>query len=327
MSTSPRAEAVMLARAILLLGLIIWPDAGSAQTSSPPLVLETKIPLGPVSGRIDHLGIDLKRQRLFVAELGNNSLGVVDLAAGKVLRTVTGFREPQGVAYVPFADSVYVANAGDGSVHLLRGDDLAPVGRIELGEDADNVRVDTQRNRVLVGYGNGALAVIDPATRTKVSDIRLRGHPEGFQIDETGTKVFVNVPDARDIEVADLASETNRSLPTQGAGSNFPMAIDRDAHRVLVVFRNPPTLMALSSQDGRIVAKIETCGDADDVFVDAKRHRIYVSCGEGVVDVLEQRDADYRRVARVPTVSGGGPTLYASEVDWLVTVGHAMSSE
>ena len=135
-----------------------------AQTAGAPLVLEAKIPLGQVSGRIDHLGIDLKRQRLFVAELGNNSLGVVDLAAGKVLRTITGLSEPQGVAYVPFADSVFVANAGDGSVHVLRGDDLAPIGRIELGEDADNVRVDAQRNRVLVGYGNGALAVIDPAT-------------------------------------------------------------------------------------------------------------------------------------------------------------------
>ena len=318
----------MLARSILLAAAsLMWPATVVAQTAGAPLVLEAKIPLGPVSGRIDHLGIDLKRQRLFVAELGNNSLGVVDLAAGKVLRTVTGFREPQGVAYVPFADSVYVANAGDGSVHLLRGDDLAPVGRIELGEDADNVRVDTQRNRVLVGYGNGALAVIDPATRTKVSDIRLKGHPEGFQIDETGTKVFVNVPDARDIEVADLASETNRSLPTQGAGSNFPMAIDRDAHRVLVVFRNPPTLMALSSQDGRTVAKIETCGDADDVFVDPNRRRVYVSCGEGVVDVLEQAGAGYRRLARVPTVSGARTSLFIPELDRLFVAVRARSRE
>jgi hypothetical protein len=189
---------------------------------------------------LDHLSIDVKRQRLFVAELGNNSLGVVDLAAGKVLRRISSLSEPQGVAYVPFADSVYVANAGDGSVQVLRGDDLASIGRIALRDDADNVRVDAPRNRVLVGYGKGALAIIDPATRTKAADIRLKGHPEGFQIDETGTQVFVNVPDAREIEVVDLASEANRSLPTQGAGSNFPMAIDAEAHRVLVVFRSPP---------------------------------------------------------------------------------------
>jgi YVTN family beta-propeller protein len=317
-----------LVRSILLVAAsLMWPATVVAQSAGAPLVLEAKIPLGQVSGRIDHLGIDLKRQRLFVAELGNNSLGVVDLAAGKVLRTVAGLSEPQGVAYVPFADSVFVANAGDGSVHVLRGDDLAPIGRIELGEDADNVRVDTQRNRVLVGYGNGALAVIDPATRTKAADIRLKGHPESFQIDETGTKVFVNVPDARDIEVADLASDTNRSLPTRDAGSNFPMAIDGEAHRVLVVFRSPPTLMALSSQDGRIVAKIETCGDADDVFVDPKRHRVYVSCGEGVVDVFEQREAEYRRLARVPTVSGARTSLFVPDLDRLFVAVRARSNE
>jgi len=313
--------------AVFLAASLIWSATVTAQTADAPLVLETKIPLGQVSGRIDHLAIDAKRQRLFVAELDNNSLGVVDLAAGKVLHTVAGLREPQGVAYVPFTDSVFVANAGDGSVHVLRGDDLAPIGRIELGEDADNVRVDTQRNRVLVGYGNGALAVIDPATRTKAADIRLKGHPESFQIDETGTKVFVNVPDARDIEIADLASQANRSLPTQGAGSNFPMAIDGEAHRVLVAFRSPPTLMALSSQDGRVVAKIETCGDADDVFVDAKRHRVYVSCGEGVVDVLEQREAEYRRLARVPTVSGARTSLFVPELDRLFVAVRSRSGE
>src|SRR6266446_6825672 len=232
------AKHRMFARAILLI-VMMMPAAGEAQTGGAPLAVEAKIPLGEVSGRIDHLAIDLKRQRLFIAELGNDTLGVVDLAAGKVLHTITGLKEPQGVAYVGFADSIYVANAGDGSVRVLRGDDLASIGRIELGDDADNVRVDAQHSRVLVGFGKGALAVIDPASRAKTADIRLKGHPEGFQIDETGTQVFVNVPDARDIEVVDLASEANRSLPTQGAGSNFPMAIDGESRRVLAVFRSP----------------------------------------------------------------------------------------
>jgi YVTN family beta-propeller protein len=162
--------------AILLAASLLWPTATRA--ASPPLILEAKIPLGEVSGRIDHLGIDAKRQRLLVAELGNNSLGVVDLAAGKVLRRITVLSEPQGVAYVPFADSIFVANAGDGSVRVLRGEDLTTMGRIELGDDADNVRVDAARKRVLVGYGKGALAVIDPVSLSKVADIRLKAHPE-----------------------------------------------------------------------------------------------------------------------------------------------------
>jgi YVTN family beta-propeller protein len=200
----------------------MWSATTTAQTTGGLLVLETKIPLGEVSGRIDHLSIDAKRRRLFVAELGNDSVGVVDLAAGKVLRRITGLSEPQGIAYVPFADSVFAANGGDGSVRVLRGEDLAPIGRIELGGDADNVRVDTARKRVLVGYGKGALAVIDPVSLSKTAE----AHPEGFQIDDTGTQVFVNVPNAREIVVADLASGSTRSLPTQGVGANFPMAID-----------------------------------------------------------------------------------------------------
>jgi len=313
--------------ATLLAASLIWPAVTGAQTASPPLILEAKIPLGQVSGRIDHLGIDVKRQQLLVAELGNNSLGVVDLAAGKVLHRIAGLSEPQGVAYVPFADSVFVANAGDGSVRALRGEDLAPIGRLELGDDADNVRVDTARSRLLVGYGKGALAVIDPVSLSKTADIPLKAHPEGFQIDEAGTRVFVNVPDAHEIGVVDFVAGSALSLPMQGAGSNFPMAIDGDSHRVLVVFRNPPILMALSSHDGHVVAEAETCGDADDVFVNHKRRRVYVSCGEGVIDVLEPAEAGYRRLARVPTVSGARTSLFVPELDRLFVAVRAGSNE
>lgn len=317
----------MFACAIFLLALVALPTLGRTQTSSPPLVLEAKIPLGEVSGRIDHLGIDLKRQRLLVAELGNDSLGVVDLAAGKVARTVTGMSEPQGVAYVPFADSVYVANGGDGSVRVLSGEDLAPIGRIELRDDADNVRIDAPHGRALVGYGKGGLAVIDPARRSGIAEIPLKAHPEGFQIDEPGTRVFVNVPEAREIEVVDLAAGTHRSVPTAGMKANFPMAIDADTQRVLVVFRSPPGLVAFSTQDERAVAKIETCSDADDVFVDAKRHRVYVSCGEGVVDVFEQDQASYRRLARVATVAGARTSLFVPELDRLFVAVRASARE
>src|SRR5436190_14142487 len=317
----------MFARALLLIAMATLPAVAAAQTAGAPLVLEAKIGLGEVSGRIDHLSIDPKRQRLFVTELGNNSLGVIDLAAGKVLRRIEGLSEPQGVAYVPFTDSVFVANAGDGSVRVLRGDDLTPTGGIELGDDADNVRVDAARNRVLVGYGKGALAVIDPASQTKTADIRLKAHPEGFQLDETGSQVFVNVPDARGIEVVDLAAGSTRPLPTQGAGSNFPMSIDAEEHRVLVVFRSPPTLMALSIQDGHLAATVETCRDADDVFVDPKRRRVYVSCGEGVIDVLEPGESGYQEIARVPTVSGARTALFVPELDRLFVAVRAASNE
>ena len=105
------------------------------------------------------------------------------------------------------------------------------------------------------------------------------------------------------------------------------MAIDGEGHRVVAVFRSPPTIMALASQDGHVAAKIETCGDADDVFVDSKRSRVYVSCGEGVVDVLEPNEVGYRRVAQVPTVSGARTSLFVPELDRLFVAVRATSHE
>jgi DNA-binding beta-propeller fold protein YncE len=316
----------MLARAILLATAAGLSLPAEAQPMEPPLALETKIPLGEVSGRIDHLTIDLKRQRLLIAELGNDSLGVVDLATGSLHRRIAGMSEPQGVAYVPFDDTIYVANAGDGSVRVLRGEDFAPLARIDLGDDPDNVRVDVQRRRVLVGYGKGALAVIDPITHAKAAELKLKGHPEGFQIDAAGERIFVNVPDARDIQAVDLATLASRSFPTGGLRANFPMVIDPGAKRIYVVFRAPPTLLALSTE-GRIAGKVETCGDADDVFIDAKRRRVYVSCGEGAIDVFDDHDGRFARLARVATVTGARTALFVPELDRLFVAARANWNE
>jgi DNA-binding beta-propeller fold protein YncE len=299
----------------------------TAQTASP-LTLEAKIPLGPVAGRIDHLAIDLRRRRLYVAEFGNDSIGVVDLAAGKIRQSLGGLREPQGVGYEPSSDTVYVANAGDGSVRLFRGEDMAPLGRIELGDDADNVRIDAPRDRVLVGYGSGALAVIDPARRAKIAEIPLKAHPESFQIDESAARAFVNVPDASAIQVVDLAKGgAIGEMPTQGHRANFPMAIDAETHRVMAVFRSPPRLLVLSTTDGAVVADLATCGDADDVFVDPKRHRIYVSCGGGSIDVFEARAASYQAAGRLGTAPGARTSLFVPEFDRLFLAVRAAGPE
>jgi hypothetical protein len=316
-----------LAGAIRFAVLIALPAAGWAQAPGPPLALDTKIPLGSVSGRIDHLAVDLNRQQLFVAELGNDSLGIVNLAARKMRSTMPGLKEPQGIGYEPSADTVYVANAGDGSVRLLWAEDLTSKGRIDLGEDADNVRIDTARHRVLVGYGKGALAVIEPKSRAKIADIPLKAHPEGFQIDEGAARAFVNLPDAGQIAVVDLEKgQAVATLHTQGHRANFPMALDREAGRVLAVFRSPPRLLVLSNE-GAVIADVDTCGDADDVFVDAKRRRVYVSCGAGVVDVFEEGAGSYQRIARIPTASGARTSLFVPELDRLFVAVRASSGE
>jgi YVTN family beta-propeller protein len=316
------------ARHVLLALLLLSPFMAKAQTAAAPLQLEAKVPLGPVSGRIDHLAIDIKRQWLFVAELGNDSVGVIDVANRKLISTMRGFQEPQGIAYEPSTDTLYIANAGDGSVRLIRADDLSLLGRIDLGDDADNVRIDPQRGQVLIGYGKGALAVIDPGTRAKRSDIPLRAHPESFQIEPGGARAFVNVPDAGLIQVIDLAKgQAIGAFPTQGHHANFPMALDSAAHRILIVFRSPPRLLVLSDADGSAVADLNTCGDADDLFVDTKRRRVYVICGAGVIDSFEQSDNGYRRIGQVPTAPGARTGLFVSELDRLFVAVRAAGAE
>ena len=293
-----------------------------------PLVLEAKIPLGKVSGRIDHFAVDLAGQRLFLAELGNNSVGVIDVKTQKLIRTITGFKEPQGVGYVPSTDTLYVANAGDGSVQLFQGADLSPSGRIELGTDADNIRVDTQANRVFIGYGDGALAVIDPRSRAKVADIPLKGHPEGFRQDRATGRIFVNVPDAGHIAVIDVASSKQiAAWPLRDAQANFPMAFDDQARQVIVAFRSLPKLLVYQAEDGVVAAKLGICGDSDDVFVDSKRHRLYVSCGEGFLDVLEAGQGSYERIARIPTASGARTSFFSPEIDRLYVAARATWTE
>lgn len=316
----------------LFLAAEALPGVGSNAVAQPaetaPLQLEAKIPLGSVHGRIDHMAVDLKRQRLFVAELGNASVGVVDLANRKLLQTIAGLKEPQGVGYEPSTDTLYVANAGDGSVRLFEGTEYKPKGQIELGSDADNVRVDTAANRIFIGYGSGALAVIDPAARSKVGDIPVKAHPEGFQIDPDTSQIFVNVPDAHGIAVVDRASQKQTGKwPIPDHGANFPMALDPVRRQVLVIFRAPAELGVFSMTGGKLIATAETCGDSDDLFIDAKRNRVYVSCGAGFLDVLEAKGTTYRRTARIPTVSGARTSFFVPELDRLLVAVRTSTAE
>jgi DNA-binding beta-propeller fold protein YncE len=281
----------------------------------PPLQLEAKILLGDVRGRIDHMAVDLRRQRLFVAELGNDSVGVVDLANRSLLRTLSGLNEPQGAGYDPSTDTLFVANARDGSVKIFDGSEYKPTGKIELGSDADNIRIDAVANRAVIGYGSGALAFVDLATHSKIQDAPLKAHPESFQIDQD--RIFVNLPDAHSVVVIDGKSGKQIANWPMAKGGNFAMAVDRNRSRLLVAFRGPPELAVFDMTDGKPLAATETCGDVDDLFVDSKHDRVYVSCGAGNLDIFDSSGAAYKRIARVPTAPGARTSLFVPEMDRL----------
>jgi DNA-binding beta-propeller fold protein YncE len=309
-----------VAAAVLLGGSLM---AHAADDASAALTLETKIPLGDVRGRIDHLAIDVARHRLYVAELGNDSLGVVDLQVGKTTQTVKGLREPQGVGYVAATDSVYVANAGDGSVRVFRGSDLSPIGQIALGSDADNIRISQDGSRVFVGFGDGALGIIDPKTQRQVAQIPLKAHPESFRLETAGSRIFINIPDAHAIAVIDGSSL--REIANWSTGdlkANFPLVLDGTGH-VLAVFRHPARIGVFDGQKGTLLNSVETCGDADDVFLDPKRSRVYVICGEGFVDAYAQDKEQLRKVGRMATVEGTRTGLFVPETDRLYVAARA----
>ncbi|MDB5428623.1 MAG: repeat containing protein [Phenylobacterium sp.] len=308
--------------AAALLTALCGCGASSAYGQTPALVLERTIVLKDVAGRIDHLAVDAAHGRLFVAELGNGSVEAVDLKSGAVLGRIAGLHEPQGLAYLPAQDELVVASGGDGSVRFFRAADLAPVGSIGLGGDADNVRVDAETGHVVVGFGSGALAVIDPTTRKVIVKAALPAHPEGFQLE--GGRAYVNVPGARSIHLLDVT--TGRQLAAWSNGwlnSNYSLALDPQAALIAVVYRLPPTLAILDVATGARRQTAATCADADDVFFDHKRRRIYVICGSGAVDLFEAAGRSYARLARIPSRNGARTGLFAPQLDRLFVAARA----
>jgi DNA-binding beta-propeller fold protein YncE len=311
-----------IGRAIAVLLSLLTHAAGAAE---PALVLERSIRLPDVRGRIDHMAIDLDRRRLIVAELGNGSVDVVDIDDGRVVKRITGQPEPQGVAYAARGNVILVANAGDGSVRLFTADDLAQLGTVALGGDADNIRIDPRTGLAVVGYGNGGLAVIDPVTRRLLANVKLPVHPEGFQIDPATGHGFVNLPETRQIAAVDLNARTVIAYwrPT-GWSANFPMALGHNGPLV-TVFRSPPNLVVLDPRNGTVVQSLPVCGDADDVFVDEKRQRLYVSCGSGKIAVMGRDTSGWIRLASIKTASGARTSLFVPELDRLFVAERAGS--
>ena len=308
----------------ILAALVCMMGGGRAAEVPAPLVLERTIALKGVTGRIDHLAVDLARKRLFVAELGNGTVDVIDLASGAVIHRIEGLKEPQGLAYAPAADILAVASAGDGSVRLFHGAELSPAGTVDLANDADNIRLDTRTGNLVVGYGSGGLAVIDPTKASVLSRIPLQAHPEGFQLDPETRRAFVNVPDARQVAVVDMdAGRQTASWRMPDLRANFPMALDATHSMVAVVFRNPARLVIFDVTTGIPTGTLMTCGDADDVFFDAKRRRVYVSCGAGNVDAWQQDGSTYRRLSFLKTASGARTSLFVPDLDRLFVAARA----
>lgn len=303
--------------------LLLLTAPGRAQR--PMLRQVAAIPLENVNGRIDHFSYDALHRRLFLSALGNHTVEVIDTQSNKRLHTIPRLAEPQGVLYVGRTNRIFVATAGDGDVRLFDGSSYQLLRTVRLGGDADNLRYDPAESQVVVGYGEGALAFLNDASGQVVRQIPLPAHPESFQLEPDGGRIFINLPDARHtIAVADRTSGKVAATWSLKAGGNFPMALDAAKRRLFVVCRHPAQLEVLDIQTGTPVAEMSAPGDADDIYYDAARRLIFISGGEGSLAVILQVDANhYHTVQSIATAPGARTSCYVADLNRLyVAVPH-----
>lgn len=293
-----------------------------AQPQSNSLKLISSITLPRVSGRIDHLSFDSKQQIIFVAALGNNTVEVVDLKNKKIIHTIKDLHEPQGVVFIPETNSIFVANGANGECIFFDAKSYSRSSSVDLKDDADNVRYDAETNLIYVGYGTGGIAIIDAHTMKEVTSIQLDGHPESFQVAKKQNRLYINVPDANEIEVADLRTHSIISKwRNTNASSNFPMALDENNNRLFIGCRSPATLRMINTETGKDIATIQCSGDADDVFYNAADSLVFVSAGKGYIDLFKANKSALKEVDHIETRSGARTSLLlSSENKFLLAV-------
>jgi DNA-binding beta-propeller fold protein YncE len=323
-------KQALSSKAVCTVALLCCYAAATSTGQSTPLKLKQTIPLPGVEGRIDHFAADPSGQRLFVCALGNNSLEVIDLQKGERIHSITGLGAPQGVGYAPEVNRLIVANDKGGICKIYDGKSFQTVGELNLEDDADNVRYDEAGERFYVGFGGGGIAVVNAADGKQVGSIKLSAHPEAFQLEKNGSRIFVNVPNSRHVAVVDRdKGRVVAKWKTDPAFANFPMALDEANHRLFVGCRLPPTLIVLNTESGDVTAKLNISGDVDDVFYDAKRHRVYAICGAGKIDVIQQTDPNtYKTLTKIDTANGARTGLFVPDQDTLfVAVPHHGSQQ
>jgi DNA-binding beta-propeller fold protein YncE len=299
----------------VFLTVLVLVSATVAMGQAAPLKLEQTIELPDVQGRIDHMSIDIAGQRLFVSALGNNTLEVVDLKAGKRAHTISELKEPQGALYIADKNRLFVASDKDGTVKVFDGTSFQLLKTVEYGDDADNLRYDAARERVYVGFGGGALGEMDTDGQ-KIGETKLDTHPESFQLEKGSSRIYVNLPGSRKVAVVDR--EAHSVVTSWGMGltlGNYAMALDEADHRIFVVSREPARLVVMDTATGKVVQKLAAVGDCDDIFWDAARKRIYATGGDGAISVFEQQDPDhYREMARIATVKGARTSFFSPDL-------------
>ena len=299
----------------------------SQEGAKQPLRLVQTIPLPNVKGRLDHMDVDVKGKRLFVAGLENGTVEVVDLEAGKWVRSIPGFTKPQGASVVSEFNKLFVASGDDGMLRVFRTDTLELLDSMHLEPGPNRVVYEPKSKLVYVGYGGkdagkdyGEVGIIDARNNKLVGDIRVVAHPSELLLDRAGTILFVFISIANQLQVID--TKKRQVFSTWPVTSQHPgdAAFDESASRLFIGTHTPPEMIAMDSKSGKEVAHLPTAEGMDGVYFDAGRKRVYVSGGRdlpaGFVYVYQQLNADhYEITGKIPTRGGAGTSFWSPELN------------
>ncbi len=291
----------------------------SSPAPSAEMELVKTIVLKGKPGNLDHLALDAKRQRLFVANKANNTLDIVDLKEGKLREQKPNQTAVQGVAYSPELDRIFVGLGSNGLCNVFSGDTYKTLKTIKFKDDADNVRYNPKTRLVYVAHAENALGVIDARTYALKADIKLPASAEGFQIESKRPRIYLVNPNPSQVVVIDTEkNQVVTTYPMKLAGEGHPLALDEANHRAYVGCRKEPMIIVLDTETGKEISSVAIPDDIDDLFVDAKRKRLYAACSEGFLVVLKQTDADHLEVVeKIPTAKGARTCLFDPETSRL----------
>jgi hypothetical protein len=297
----------------VLIGLLLGSPLSAADPASSLELVQT-IQLKGKPGKLDHLALDRKRDRLFLADTSNGTLDVVDLKAGKLLKQVTGQSGIQGVAYAADLDRVFVGLGSGGLCNIFEGENYKPLKTIKF-TDSDNVRYDAARHQVFVAHAENALGVVDAKTFAVKTDIKLPGPAEGFQIASGQPRLYLVTPSPSQVVLIDLDKNVvTGSYPMKMAGAGHPLALDEADKRIFIGCRQPSMLVVLDSESGKEITGVPIPDGVDDLFYDAKRKQLYASCGDGFLAVIRQLDADrYEVQQKLQTAKQAKTSLFDPE--------------
>jgi len=295
-----------------LAGVICYLSPGFGQ-EAPPLSLLHTIPVPNVQGGFNHMSVDAGRQRLFAAAPTSGAIEIVDLKTGKAVHSMEGER-PAAVRFAAEFNQLY-ATRGQ-SVYVYDGGTLDQIAKVNLQSSLDELQYDPRAKRLYVGVmaaDKPAIAILSVPDGKQLGEIKLPGKPQGFIVEQKGKRVFANIPALKQIAVMDRESgKLLAPWSLAGTQGNYPIDLDEDRQRLFIGCRRPARMVVFDTASGKSVAKIDISGDTDDLFYDPARKRVYVSSGDGSIDVIDQRDADnYKTRSRIPTVAGARTSAFS----------------